>query len=91
MDGRGKRVEWWRIESGEKNYTPKSTRTGPHYKPQGDRGTGVPYIPSAMPKGLAERYPLPMSAGGSKPLNAGRFQAGLVPGRASDSGPDPAE
>ena len=52
-------LEWWRVESGEKNYRPKSTRTGPHYKPQGDRGTGVPYIPSAMPARLAEKYPVP--------------------------------
>jgi arylsulfatase len=52
-------LEWWRTESGEKNYTPKSTRTGPNYKPQGDRGTGVPYRPSAMPQGLKKRSPAP--------------------------------
>lgn len=43
-------LQWWREESGKAEYTPQSTKTGPHYKPQGDRGSGVPYVPSAMPK-----------------------------------------
>jgi len=52
-------LQWWRTESADRNYEPKSTRTGPHYKPQGDRGSGVPYNPSAMPVRLAEKYPVP--------------------------------
>ncbi|MEM8765341.1 MAG: arylsulfatase [Bacteroidota bacterium] len=47
---------WWIAESGETVYTPKSTSTSPHYTPQGDRGTGNQYIPSAMPEKLKNRY-----------------------------------
>lgn len=42
---------WWRAESG-KEYFPTSTANGPHYAPQGDRGSGRPYKPSAMPERL---------------------------------------
>ncbi|MFC1766505.1 sulfatase-like hydrolase/transferase, partial [Planctomycetota bacterium] len=49
---------WWHQQSGESGYVPKSTKTGPHYKPQGDRGSGVLYVPSAMPLNLADRYPV---------------------------------
>jgi len=42
-------LKWWCDESGEPAYQSKSTRTSPHYKPQGDRGSGIPYQPSAMP------------------------------------------
>lgn len=52
-------LAWWRSESGQAAYTPKSTRSGPHYKPQGDRGSGNRYVPSAMPEALADRYPAP--------------------------------
>lgn len=52
-------LRWWREESRENGYTPKSTKTGPNYKPQGDRGSGIPYLPSAMPAELADRYPVP--------------------------------
>jgi len=52
-------IEWWQSESGEKIYRPKSTSDSPHFKPQGDRGTGKPYIPSSMPADLADRYPVP--------------------------------
>lgn len=55
-------LAWWRTESGEAVYTPKSTKTGPNYKPQGDRGSGQPYVPSAMPAALAGRYPLPAAS-----------------------------
>jgi arylsulfatase len=55
----GRWLQWWREQSGKTDYLPKSTRTGPHYKPQGDRGTGVPYQPSAMPARLAGRLPVP--------------------------------
>lgn len=51
-------LDWWRAESGKKRYVPNSTKTGPHYKPQGDRGSGATYLPSAMPAKLADRYPL---------------------------------
>jgi arylsulfatase len=44
---------WW-----GKPYRPESTRDNPHYQPQGDRGTGTPYLPSAMPATLSHRYPL---------------------------------
>lgn len=50
---------WWNEEGGVDGYVPKSTKTGPHYKPQGDRGSGRPYVPSAMPAGLSGRYPVP--------------------------------
>lgn len=52
-------TRWWTKESGKKSYQPESTATGPHYKPQGDRGTGKRYIPTAMPPRLADRYPTP--------------------------------
>jgi arylsulfatase len=52
-------LQWWCGESGAADYSPTSTRTGPHYKPQGDRGSGQPYVPSAMPAPLASRYPVP--------------------------------
>ena len=52
VDALGKQWEtWWKDQSG-KDYKPKSTATGPHYTPQGDRGTGKTYVPSAMPKRL---------------------------------------
>lgn len=50
--------DWWRTETGHA-YVPESTRTSPHYSPQGDRGSGRPYVPSAMPAALAGRYPIP--------------------------------
>ncbi|WP_200979923.1 arylsulfatase [Echinicola sp. 20G] len=49
---------WWKTESGKSNYRPESTHNSPHYKPQGDRGTGAEYTPSAMPANLNSRYPL---------------------------------
>ena len=49
-------LRWWTNESGETAYTPKSTSTSPHYSPQGDRGTGAQYIPSAMPDNLKVKY-----------------------------------
>jgi arylsulfatase A-like enzyme len=52
-------LQWWRSESGEPNYTPKSTKTGPNYRPQGDRGSGDLYRPSAMPAALSHRLPVP--------------------------------
>lgn len=51
-------LSWWKAESGESNYEPTSTQNSPHYKPQGDRGTGNNYIPSAMPTKLQSKYPL---------------------------------
>ncbi|WP_299433902.1 arylsulfatase [uncultured Maribacter sp.] len=51
-------LNWWVKESGELNYKPESTADSPHYKSQGDRGTGVVYTPSAMPARLSEKYKL---------------------------------
>jgi len=51
-------LKWWKAESGDSTYIPKSTKTGEHYNPQGDRGTGKPYEPSAMPLKLKEHYPV---------------------------------
>ncbi len=45
---------WW-----GKPHQPEFTKGSPHYQPQGDRGTGTPYVPSAMPPRLSDRYPLP--------------------------------
>lgn len=50
---------WWRSESGTPNYQPTSTKTGNHYAPQGDRGSGRLYQPSAMPAHLKGRYAAP--------------------------------
>jgi len=52
-------LEWWQRDSGDAVYTPKSTKVGPHYGPQGDRGSGVTYQPTAMPEKLKNRYPQP--------------------------------
>ena len=51
-------LAWWRSESGKRDYTPESTHDSPHYKPQGDRGSGAIYVPSAMPSALSNRYPI---------------------------------
>jgi arylsulfatase len=53
-------IAWWNRQSGKTGYQPQSTATGPHYKPQGDRGSGTHYVPSAMPARLANRFPLPI-------------------------------
>jgi len=49
-------LNWWRSESGKVNYEPESTSANPHYKPQGDRGSGEIYVPSAMPTTLSNNY-----------------------------------
>ncbi len=54
-------LDWWRTENQSPGYEPISTQTSPHYKPQGDRGSGKPYVPSAMPDHLTDRFPLPGS------------------------------
>lgn len=51
--------QWWEKYNNGKTYTPDSTADSPHYKPQGDRGSGVIYKPSAMPKALSHKYPIP--------------------------------
>lgn len=43
-------LTWWKQSTGKKSYQPVTTKGSPHYSPQGDRGTGVPYRPSAMPE-----------------------------------------
>ncbi|MCP5558107.1 MAG: sulfatase-like hydrolase/transferase [Verrucomicrobiaceae bacterium] len=50
---------WWRRESGMPDYKPASTKTSNHYAPQGDRGSGKLYRPSAMPAHLKARYAAP--------------------------------
>jgi len=52
-------LQWWRAESGQSSYTPKSTADSQHYQPQGDRGSGMIYRPTAMPVELKGRYPIP--------------------------------
>lgn len=49
-------LNWYLLESGNENYIPTSTKDSPHYSPQGDRGSGVLYTPSAMPEHLKHRY-----------------------------------
>lgn len=49
-------LDWWKSESGNTNYEPESTATGPHYKPQGDRGSGEMYVPYAIPTVLIDKY-----------------------------------
>jgi len=49
-------LNWYLTESGKETYIPQSTKDNPHYKPQGDRGSGVLYTPSAMPEHLKNRY-----------------------------------
>lgn len=51
-------LAWWKAQSGEAEYVPISTKSGPHYAPQGDRGSGRMYVPSAMPAELSDRYPV---------------------------------
>ncbi len=51
-------LNWWKTEGKKKAYKPVSSKDGPHYRPQGDRGTGDPYNPSAMPEDLADRIPV---------------------------------
>jgi arylsulfatase A-like enzyme len=51
--------DWWRAESEKPDYIPESSKSSQHYKPQGDHGSGAPYLPSAMPEGLSNRYPRP--------------------------------
>lgn len=55
----GQWLDWWTAQSGKPGYTPVSTAAGPHYRPQGDRGSGRIYQPSAMPAGLSGRFPVP--------------------------------
>lgn len=52
-------LQWWKQQTGADQYTPKSTQDSPHYRPQGDRGSGERYVPSAMPKVLSGKYPMP--------------------------------
>jgi arylsulfatase A-like enzyme len=52
-------LNWWKTEGNTDLYVPNSTATGPHYAPQGDRGTGKTYVPSAMPEELSHKYKKP--------------------------------
>ena len=50
---------WWSAQSRKTAYHPESSAASVHYKPQGDRGSGRPYVPSSMPARLADRMPMP--------------------------------
>lgn len=54
-------MKWWKTEGNTTVYNPERSGEGPHYRPQGDRGTGDRYEPSAMPANQANRYPIPKS------------------------------
>jgi arylsulfatase len=41
-------LNWWKHHSRKNRYQPDSTKDSPHYSPQGDRGSGKPYVPSSM-------------------------------------------
>ncbi|WP_185956432.1 arylsulfatase [Changchengzhania lutea] len=49
-------LEWWKSEGGNLDYQPESTSESPHYQPQGDRGSGDMYVPTAMPDTLRLKY-----------------------------------
>ncbi|RRQ49637.1 arylsulfatase [Maribacter algicola] len=51
-------MSWWKRTSNNDDYRPESTHESLHYKPQGDRGSGEPYVPSAMPRSLKQKYPI---------------------------------
>lgn len=51
-------LEWWAAQGMKNGYQPEPSRGSQHYRPQGDKGSGDPYQPSAMPESLADRYPL---------------------------------
>ncbi|MBK0383697.1 arylsulfatase [Pedobacter sp. SD-b] len=51
-------LNWWKTENHTNKYVPESTKHDYNYKPQGDRGSGALYIPSAMPDSLSHKYPL---------------------------------
>jgi arylsulfatase A-like enzyme len=55
----GRWLKWWKEESGKPDYRPEATGDSPHYKAQGDKGSGKTYTPSAMPASLADRHPIP--------------------------------
>ncbi|WP_373516709.1 arylsulfatase [Pricia sp.] len=50
-------LNWWKTTSGKIDYIPESTSTSIHYTPQGDRGSGDLYTPTAMPEALKAKYP----------------------------------
>jgi arylsulfatase len=49
-------LNWWQTEGGNKDYKPEKAGTGQFYRPQGDKGTGDIYKPSAMPAVLSDKY-----------------------------------
>ena len=51
-------LNWWKTENHTDKYLPTSTKGDYNYKPQGDRGSGAIYVPSAMPDNLSNRYPI---------------------------------
>jgi arylsulfatase len=59
-------LKWWQEESGTPTYSAQAHKDEHHYKPQGDRGSGALYVPSAMPAALADKYPLPGTSEAAK-------------------------
>lgn len=51
-------LDWWKDQGMNKGYQPEPSRGSQHYRPQGDKGSGDLYQPSAMPDALSDRYPL---------------------------------
>jgi arylsulfatase len=49
-------LDWWISQSGNSSYEPESTSDNMHYTPQGDRGSGGIYVPTAMPEQLRNKY-----------------------------------
>ncbi len=49
-------LNWWKKEGNKESYESGSSKTGGHYTPQGDRGSGQIYKPSAMPSELSGKY-----------------------------------
>jgi arylsulfatase A-like enzyme len=52
-------LDWWKTQTNKDSYQPQSTADSPHYKPQGDRGSGHLYVPGSMPPALSDRIPVP--------------------------------
>ena len=52
-------TQWWKNQTKNATYPMVEKKENNHsYAPQGDRGTGKQYIPTAMPAKLKDRYPI---------------------------------
>ncbi len=52
-------LQWWSKECGRSAWIPEFSEGSSRRKTQGDPGSGQRYVPSAMPPGLSNRYPIP--------------------------------